>query len=738
MATYKLRITRLILASVWAVACAVGTGTALAHFGPVPISLKNVPVPPVPGLVDGPDPIVINKQAAIVLGKALFWDTNVGSDGMACASCHFHAGADARIKNQLSPIGKNPDVADAFFDSSPDGAVRGPNYTLRVADFPFHQLADPLNPTTAVIYDSNDVVSSSGSFGGAFKSVNWFGSGTDTCQRSVDPVFHAGALGTRSVEPRNAPTVINAVFNFRNLWDGSANNIFNGSNQWGDRDPNAGVWVKTGSNSVVKGRLHLVNSALASQALSPPVSPIEMGCANRTFADLGRKLMYRYPLENQTVHWNDSVLSPVANSTTGNLRKGLKTVYLDLVKQAFNSKYWSYYPRGGFGAPPAIPPKKPLPYDQFEANFGMFFAISLQLYQSTLISDDSPFDRSPIDASGIPTGLTASELNGFQNFRLAHCALCHVGPTLSAAAVYTNAELVAANPLAFGNETFAVSTTHNVITRASVTGGVSLIDTGYANNGATDDGVDAGLGGTDPFGNPLSFADQYIQQLVGNPSGVVDPYVDQIRPCDFDLPMAMDTTTAHAVIFTKADGTIIPQEQDTTNCFRPEGAFLPNPALAASVLASPTNKKLLSAAKNSFKIPSLRNIDLTGPYMHNGGMATLEQVLEFYTRGGNFNPPGKHFGTVFIQPTLRFSVQARNDIIAFLKTLTDDRVRKEMAPFDHPEIVVPHGHAGNASAAVGGNPLNPLLAKDENLAIPAVGKDGRSAPLQPFHSFLAP
>ncbi|MDR4651408.1 MAG: hypothetical protein MRJ52_03285 [Nitrosomonas sp.] len=71
----------------------------LAHgFGPLPTSLKGAPVPEVPGLLDGPDPVIINKEKAIILGKALFWDMNVGSDGVACATCHFHAGADRRTK----------------------------------------------------------------------------------------------------------------------------------------------------------------------------------------------------------------------------------------------------------------------------------------------------------------------------------------------------------------------------------------------------------------------------------------------------------------------------------------------------------------------------------------------------------------------------------------------------------------------------------------------------------------
>lgn len=43
------------------------------------------------------------RAAAIALGKALFWDQAGGSDGQACASCHFNAGADSRTKNQLNP-----------------------------------------------------------------------------------------------------------------------------------------------------------------------------------------------------------------------------------------------------------------------------------------------------------------------------------------------------------------------------------------------------------------------------------------------------------------------------------------------------------------------------------------------------------------------------------------------------------------------------------------------------------
>ena len=124
---------------------------------------------------------------------------------------------------------------------------------------------------------------------------------------------------------------INAVFNFRNFWDGRANNIFNGSSAWGDRDPDAGVWVKNADGSVQKERLRLANSSLASQAVATAVNNFEMVCENRTLADLGRKLLFRMPLEHQHVHWNDSVLGNYTLSTEGELRKGLHTPYYVLI-----------------------------------------------------------------------------------------------------------------------------------------------------------------------------------------------------------------------------------------------------------------------------------------------------------------------------------------------------------------------------------------------------------------------
>jgi Di-haem cytochrome c peroxidase len=70
---------------------------------------------------------VQNETALLKLGKALFWDMQLGSDGIqACASCHFHAGADNRAKNQISPglLATQPDTS---FSALLGG---GPNYQL--------------------------------------------------------------------------------------------------------------------------------------------------------------------------------------------------------------------------------------------------------------------------------------------------------------------------------------------------------------------------------------------------------------------------------------------------------------------------------------------------------------------------------------------------------------------------------------------------------------------------------
>jgi cytochrome c peroxidase len=67
-----------------------------------------------------------------------------------------------------------------------------------------------------------------------------------------------------------------------------------------------------------------------------------------------------------------------------------------------------------------------------------------------------------------------------------------------------------------------------------------------------------------------------------------------------------------------------------------------------------------------FKVPTLRNIEVTGPYMHDGSLATLEEVIAHYESGGKEN---KGKGEV-IKP-FKISSKERIDLINFLKSLTD-------------------------------------------------------------------
>ncbi len=68
-----------------------------------------------------------------------------------------------------------------------------------------------------------------------------------------------------------------------------------------------------------------------------------------------------------------------------------------------------------------------------------------------------------------------------------------------------------------------------------------------------------------------------------------------------------------------------------------------------------------------FKTPTLRNIELTGPYMHNGSLRTLEDVVEFYNRGGDWHPKQQDHR---IRP-LGLTPQEKLDLVSFLESLTD-------------------------------------------------------------------
>lgn len=81
-----------------------------------------------------------------------------------------------------------------------------------------------------------------------------------------------------------------------------------------------------------------------------------------------------------------------------------------------------------------------------------------------------------------------------------------------------------------------------------------------------------------------------------------------------------------------------------------------------------------------FKVPSLRNITVTAPYMHDGSLSTLAAVLDHYAAGGRLIPPGEgNAGDGRVSPLksplitgFKLSAQEREDVLAFLNSLTDE------------------------------------------------------------------
>jgi len=639
---------------------------------PTPQSLKGVPRPEPSNLGE----FVLNKTEAIALGKALFWDMQLGSDGKtACASCHFQGGADSRSKNQLSPgLNRMASLTSANPDTS--FQLGGVNYQFKLDDFPFHKLADVNNRNSSVLSSINDVASSQGVFYEQFLGVigtllpgaymlpftngsysqdafaSWYGAATEQRQLLADPVYRIGGINTRRVEPRNTPTVINAVFNFRNFWDGRAEYVFNGVNPFGLRDPNARIYknILSGSTwSMQPTQVRIDNASLASQASGPPGSDFEMSAHGRSFPDVGKKMLYLRPLQGQQVSATDSVLA--ARRHTSGL--GLSDAnYAAMVQKAFRPEWWNsdkliqVNPDGSKVLTTMVSAPSASQYTQMQHNFSLFFGLAVQLYEATLVSDDAPFDR--LLGGNSSAMSTAAQQGMGLFFGKGKCASCHGG------AEFTNASVrkmlaTPMNRMAMGN------------------GGVAVYDEGFYNIGVRPTLDDLGAGGKDPFGNPLAISalaqisNTRVKELVG------------INP---------------------------------------------------NLTVSPTER---IAVNGMFKTPTLRNVELTGPYFHNGGAATLHQVVEFYNRGGNFHDQNINDLDADIT-NLGLSTDEKTALVEFLKALTDDRVRFHAAPFDHPQLMVANGHAGSTSAVTSDGTGR---AVDSVLTIPAVGASGYSKSATP-------
>ena len=767
----------------FAAAGIVHAQTALPTGRAIEFEERKATISPLKGaepLVRDVSAYIVDKLAAQQLGKALFWDIQVGSDSGACASCHFAAGADIRITNQVNPGLRGGD--SAFSDRAGGPGKTGPNKTLTAADFPFHQLANTNDRESSVLYDTNDVFSSQGTFGGTFVSNksdppapvqgaknpppadpslvssvtdqslsgpqawNAFNSNLDivtllaqlhsreqallskptvpaaatpgvqneNCNNPYEPSanpFHANNAMARKVEPRNTPTVINAVFNYRQFWDGRANNEFNGVNPFGPRafqapaGPNApgnpdaastGTLVADPSQPKGSAQLRLVqllipNSSLASQAVGPALSDFEMSCGNKTFQALGRKLIPMRPLAQQRVHVTDSLFAQSRGLVPIVSQKGLNTTYQAMIQKAFKPAYWSNTQQVRI-APDGSIAADPKGFTQMEQNFSFFWGLAVQEYMALLISDDSPFDRAMM---GDTTAMNDRARAGQVLFMTkGACANCHFGPVFSAA-TFTKDD----------------GPTPKVLEHMAMGDGyTAFYDSGFYNIGVRPTSEDVGVGGTDGYGFDLSLARALKWTQLGK---------KELAPDNFD-----PTPCAWLIQFSPC--TNIPKWT--------------NP------LTSPRD-----TVDGAFKAPSLRNIGLTPPYFHNGGESNLRDVLHFYSRGGNRRGPPESDTTQQTKPNSFGQISYTNlapDIglqdtpvpeqhnalilteleidylVEFLLALTDERVACQSGVFDHPELPLPMGQTVADSA-------KPQLATDIIKVLPAVGRKGLRAAGKP-------
>lgn len=134
-----------------------------------------------------------------------------------------------------------------------------------------------------------------------------------------------------------------------------------------------------------------------------------------------------------------------------------------------------------------------------------------------------------------------------------------------------------------------------------------------------------------------------------------------------------------------------------------------------------------------FRTPALRNVELRGSFFHNGQFTTLEQVIAFYNRGGDFNGPNKapqiH--------ALGLSAQQQADLVTFLKRPnTDPRVAAELPPFDRPTLYVESNRVpqitGSGRPGAGGfipsiKAISPPIAGNPNFTISVIGAIGNAS-----------
>lgn len=651
--------------------------------------------------------------------------------------------------DHIAPSGRDSSGDDEGMTRSPDGKI-GPNH---------HIPGNNDGPGSNNIHDGQEITPGNAPNGTvSSSSVEMTSSVGDPVFSFPDPANSAKRINTRRVTGRNTPSAVDAVFNFRNFWDGRAQNVCNGNNPFGARDGQAHLMVADETGQLGPVMVNMQNSALCSQALGPILSSTEMSADDRNFHQVGKKLLARKPLAKQLVDPTDSVLGALSSTPD----KGLKTSYSALIQQAFQADWWSFANHLCVAADGSIQaqvnpakfescPSSTTDYSQMEYNFSLFWGVAIQMYESTLIADQTPLDKyleqqktytltgdndsnsytiqlapgvdpytvsiialnplldfSDQDVFGFDDGfgrLTGAGVDGTINYSTGLLVVNFEEPPVSSFPIkigysigptpLTQAQLhgltlfegKARCIVCHGGPELsnaAVDTVSKNPLERMVMADVSVkvYDTGYYHIGVRPGAEDAGLAGADPVASlPLSNGEFQRQRVCNDPSLVM---MIPGRPGD-------------------------------------------------GISQSPLNCGDDIARTGFFKAPQLRNIALTAPYFHNGGQLTLEQVVEFYNRGGDFQTVSEiSIMDPDIEP-LGLTLQEKQDLVDFLRNgLTDPRTVAQAAPFDHPQFFTPNGHPeGPNGYPVKNDPDHPGQATTQLMEIPAVGRTG-GKPLPTF------
>ncbi len=131
-----------------------------------------------------------------------------------------------------------------------------------------------------------------------------------------------------------------------------------------------------------------------------------------------------------------------------------------------------------------------------------------------------------------------------------------------------------------------------------------------------------------------------------------------------------------------------------------------------------------NADRGRIKTPNLRNVGQRSVFMMDGKFSSLEEVVDFYDRGGDFNAPNKSNDI----RNLNLNNNEKRALVSFLREdLTDPRVKNELPPFDRPTLfsesayLVPRIHSGGVAGAEGTIPrvavAEPPIVGNSNFTI---------------------